>query len=83
MRSLLAVSLKNEGTETNLLYFYILRLDFGKMLAYFDLIKSFSAYSLQRDTFKVTKLMMIKKSRILFALLSDYGALMINATDIY
>ena len=77
---LVAISCANDDSETNFLYFYTLRITNDS--ATFNLKQVVSAYSLQLNTFKVTKLIPVQESNLLFAIDEDRGAFVFNLTAV-
>lgn len=78
----LAISAENDETESNLLYFYNLKIDLKKRTVLFYFVRSFSAYTLRYDVFRVTKLLPVRESGLLFAVNEGYGVHIFNMSAI-
>lgn len=83
MKFILAVTCKNEGSETtNILVFYKLHMVKESGYSLFMYMRHFSAYNLRKDTFMVTKLLTVKSSRLLFVVAEEKGLYIFNYTQL-
>ena len=80
---MLAISCLIEGSESNIMLFYRLNLKPSTNIAYFSDYGQLNAYVLGIHAFKVTKLLPIEESKLMFAVTESFGAYIINMTLIF
>lgn len=73
------------GSETNLLKFYTLNLNFSENGTYFSekTPSAVSTYNYQRNSFKVTKILPIKESKLFLVVSEEFGFYFFNMTTMF